>query len=56
MNESLAKQLHDLVGNWKESIASNASAHVKQDFDMMQNQIKKLIESNQNQEKLNKNT
>lgn len=57
MNESLAKQLHDLIKNYKISVAdeiTDTTRRVNLDLTNMENDINKLIDKNKNtQEKPN---
>ncbi len=55
MNESLAKQLHDLVKNYKISIADEINdtiRKVNKDIDHLEDDVKKLIENKANLKEL----
>jgi flagellar capping protein FliD len=56
MNESLAKQLHDLIKNYKISVAdeiNDTTRRVNIDLENMENDINILIKENKTQEKPN---
>lgn len=47
MNESLAKQLHDLIRNYKISIADEINDSIRKvntDLDNLENDVKEIIE------------
>ncbi len=51
MNDSLAKQLHDLIKNYKISVADEITDSVRRvniDFDNLENDVNILIENNKN--------
>ena len=56
MNESLAKQLHDLIKKYKISVAdeiTDTTRRVNLDMEIMEDDINKLIKTNNTQEKPN---
>lgn len=55
MNESLAKQLHDLCGRWKIITTQDVDTQIRANMNEMQEELHKIIEQNRKETNQNNN-